>query len=150
MLTAKVAVKRAARVMAAWLAGGLAVACAEPDRASGLSWSVTTHPRTADHYVVLFRAFLTGTDPVAARQRLFCEQGRLTGGLGVLEAARRAAAARDTLLRTTADRAAYERADAATAGQVFSGGGDVCDSLNTAADREAGPIPPAPESLRAR
>jgi hypothetical protein len=143
-------VTRAVGVTAALLAGGLGAACAEPERPPGPSWSVGTHPRAADHYADLFRAFLSATDPVVARQRLACERTRLSDALGGREASRRIEGAQDTLRNTRADTAAYERADAATQRKAFELKGPTCDSLRAAADREEGPIPPAPDSLRAR
>ena len=80
-------------------------------------------------------------------QRLLCESARLARALGATEATRRTAAVYDTVVRTPADRAAARRAGAAASGRAYAISGEVCDSLRAIADREDGPIPPAPDSM---
>lgn len=147
MRVAAVLVRSSPLMVAALL---LCTACAEPERPSGRSWSVRTHPRAADRYARLERAFLTAADAPAAKQALVCEHARLADALGPLEAGRRIAGVDDSLLRASAARAAFERADAASGMHAYEMAGRLCNSLKAAAEREDGPIRPAPESLRER
>ena len=132
----------------------LAAACEgrreAPPARGGQPYAGGEVPPGADRYARLVREFLTAPDPPAVHQRLTCELWRMAQVLETNEAISRAAWAKAAVVRTRADSAAYERADAASGMRAYQVSGPLCDSLNAVADREDGPIAAAPPGQGSR